>query len=211
MKIKPKFWVFCFFMFVLLSGCSTMHKTTQSKRTAIEQLLLSESVTKSLSSDLETPLPMSRGADVFLDISGISADKQIVKDVVVGWLGKQGYFVQEDKKNAQYQVSILVDALGTEHGSTLVGLPSFNSAFLPISLPELALFKAQQQTGYVKFYFNIFELPSNRYIRTVSPFIADTFYNEYVVLFVFSFKSTDLLAPPQIGLNGQAKKKSTKN
>lgn len=209
MAIELKFLTFGFAVLVLFTGCSTVHKSTQSKSSAIEQLLLSESVTKSLPRRLEIPMSIPLGAEVYVDISGISADKQIVREIVVGWLGRQGYHAQNNKQDAQYQVSILVEALGTEYGKTFVGLPPTSSSILPISVPELAIFKAQYQTGYTKFYLDIFELPSGRYIQTVSPFIADTYYNEYVVLFLFTFKSTDLLSPPQVGTIGQHQKAQT--
>lgn len=76
-----------------LSACSTVHKQTQSTRSAVEQLLLSEAVIKSLPEQPESSLPIPQGANIVLDTSGISEDKDIVRQVMAGWLGKQGYHV----------------------------------------------------------------------------------------------------------------------
>ena len=104
-----------------------------------------------------------KNASVLIDISGISTDKGFVREVLAGWLGQQGYLVQTDEK-AHYQLSIIVESLGTEYGESFFGMPQVSSTFIPVSLPELALYKAQYQTGYVKFYCNIFELPTGRFI-----------------------------------------------
>ena len=182
-----------------MSACSSVHTSTQSRRTAIEQLLLSEAVKKSFSQQLENPLPIPQGTNVSIDISGISLDKSVIHQIMAGWLGQHGYHVQSDTEKSTYQINVIVESLGTESGDTFVGIPPVQSSFIPISLPELALFKAQYQTGYTKLYLDIFELPSGRFVQSISPFFAETYYNNFVLLFLVSFKSTDLLAPPQIG------------
>ena len=157
-------------------------------------------------------MPIPQGANIVLDTSGIiSEDKDIVRQVMAGWLGKHGYHVmagwfgeegyqvQGDIDQATHRINVVVGSLGTEFGETFFGLPPIQSFVIPFALPELALYKAQYQTGFVKLYFDIFELPSNRFISSTSPFFAETHYNDYTVLFLFSFKKTDLISPPQVG------------
>lgn len=195
----------------VLSACSTVHKPTHSARSAIEQLLLSDAVIKSLPERLENPLPIPQGANVVLDTSGIiSEDKDIVRQILAGWLGKQGYHVmvgwfgeegyhvQGDIDAATHRINVIVGSLGTEAGDTFIGMPPIQSAIIPFATPELSVYKAQYQTGYVKLYFDIYELPSNRFVRSTSPFYAETHYNDYTILFLFSFKKTDLILPPQL-------------
>ncbi len=196
----------------LASACSTVHKPTQTARTAVEQLLLSEAVIKSLPEQLESALPMPQGAKVVLDTVGTSEDKDIVRQIMAGWLGKQGYdvmagwfgeegyYVQGDIDAATHRVNVIVGSLGTEFGETFIGLPPTQSIIIPFATPELALFKAQYQTGFVKLYFDIYELPSNRFIKSTTPFFAETYYNDYTVFFLFSWKHTDLISPPQVGV-----------
>lgn len=195
----------------LMSACSTTQKNTQTRRTAIEQLLLSEAVTNSLPQEVETSLAMPQGAKVVVDTTGISLDQNIVRHVMSGWLGKNGYLVQDDKENATHRVSVNVEALGTEYADTFVGMPPIQGGLIPISIPELTVYKAQYQTGYVKFYFDIFELPSGRFVQSTPPFLAEKFYNEYTLLFLFSFNRTDLIAPPQFGAIGRTLNRLQKN
>lgn len=196
----------------LLSACSIAHKQKPSARSAIEQLLLSEAIIKSLPEQLERALPIPRGASIVLDTSGImSQDKAIVRQVIAGWLGKQGYHVmagwfgkngyhvQGDIDKATHRINVIVGSLGTEIGDTFVGIPPIQSFIIPFATPELAFYKGEYQTGFVKLYFDVYELPSNRFVGSTSPFYAETHYNDYTVLFLFSFKKTDLTSPPRLG------------
>ena len=78
-------------------------------------------------------------------------------------------------------------------------MPAARSEIIPIAVPELALYKGQYQTGYVQFYMDIFELPSSAFIQSTPTFLGETYYNNYTLLLLFSFTSTDLESPPQVG------------
>ncbi|SFW36987.1 hypothetical protein [Nitrosovibrio sp. Nv17] len=182
-----------------IAGCSSTHKTTQSARTPIEQLLISEAVTRSLPAPATGHLPIPQGAKVAVDTSGLTPDQSLIQHVLAGWLGQQGYAVQKDEANAAYRVNAVVGALGTELAGTLFGLPPIQSQFIPISLPELALYKSQYQTGYARFHLNVFEIPSGRFVGSTPVFLADAYYNDYTFLFVISHTATDVAVPPRFG------------
>ena len=63
----------------LLSACSSTQKITNSARTATEQLLITEAVSRSLPLQRDISFPIPRGATVKLDVAGLTADKDIVK------------------------------------------------------------------------------------------------------------------------------------
>jgi hypothetical protein len=79
-------------------------------------------------------------------------------------------------------------------------MPPVTSQLIPFSLSELALYKAQYQTGYVKLYMNFFELPSGKFVGSIAPLAGETYYNDHTVLLFLSFISTDLEAPPRLGV-----------
>ncbi len=188
-----------------MSACSTTHKTTQTARTPIEQLLLSEAVSRSLSHQPTESLQIPQNAGVVLDTSGISGDQGYVKEVMIGWLGEQGYRIQNDVAQATYKINVIVESLGTELEDTFFGLPPIQGGFIPISTPELALFKAQNQTGYVKLYLNIYELTTGKFVQTVKPYLGQTYYDDYTVMLLFKFNKTDLTSPPELGMFRKAK------
>jgi hypothetical protein len=187
---------------LLASGCSTTQRFTQSARTATEQLLISEAVTRSLPSGPAGLLPIPPGSSVLLDSSGFGGggpDQALLQQMLIAWLGKQGYPIQADASKASHRVNVVVEALGTEFGGNFAGMPPVQSQLLPFSLPELALFKSQYQTGYAKFHMNIYELPGGGFAGSTPSFMADSYYNSYTVLFLISFTTTDLPYPPHIG------------
>lgn len=184
---------------VFLMSCSTTHRTTNSSRATIEQLLISEAVTRSLPNKSDKSLPIPIGSKILLNISSLTKDQTLLQQILKGWLGRQGYLIQKDENNATYRVDVIVGALGTESGGAFFGLPPIQSQLIPFALPELSLYKTQNQTGYVKFNMNIFERETGKLIGSTPTFLADTYYNNYTILFVFSYTSTDLNSPPQLG------------
>lgn len=182
----------------LLSACSTTQKITNSARTATEQLLLSEAISRSLPKQNDSPLPMPKGAIIKLDVTGLTPDKDMAKGVVAAWLGLLGYTVQDGAEKATHRINVVIDSLGSEVGNTFFGIPPVQGSLIPISLPELALFKADLQSGYARFHVDVFEMPSGRFIASSAPFIADTYYNAYTMLFLISFHRTDLDSPPKV-------------
>lgn len=105
------------------AGCSTTHKATQSQRAAIEQLLLSEAVLRSLPNDPDGPndlLSLPEGARVMIDTSGVSADQTLLQRILAGWLGQRGYAIQKNEDKADYRISVVVGSLGTELGDSFL-------------------------------------------------------------------------------------------
>jgi hypothetical protein len=189
----------CAVSIVFLLGCSATHKITDSPRASIEQLLISEAVISSLPSKSDESLPIPLGSKVILNTSGLTKDQILLQQVLTGWLGQQGYLVQKDENNATYRIDVIVRSLGTESGGLFFGIPPVSSQLIPFALPEMALYKSQLQTGYVKFNMNIFEVLTGKFIGSTSAFLADSHYNDYTILFLFSFTSTDLTSTPQLG------------
>jgi len=189
--------IVCAIILGLFSACSTTQTTTQTRRTAIEQLLLSQAIERSFSERVKTvyQLPFPYGTKITLDIAGISTDINVVGEIIGGWLGEQGYVLVKPE-NAEYSVTIIVSSLGTEYGETFFGIPPVKGSIIPIAFPELSIYKSQNQLGYINFYFKIIELPSGRFIQSTPPYFAETFYNDYTVMFLFGFKKTNLTNPP---------------
>lgn len=182
-----------------LTSCSTTQIATNSPRTTVEQLLISETVVRSLPKKSDKSLPIPPGSKIIINTSALTEDQTLLKQELTGWLGQQGYLVQKDENNATYRIDVIVRALGTESGGTFFGIPPVRNTFIPLSLPELAFYKSQLQTGYVKFNMNIFEVLTGKFIGSTSTFLADSHHNNYTVLFLFSYTSTNLISPPQLG------------
>jgi hypothetical protein len=125
-----------------------------------------------------------------------SWDLAFVRDMTAGRLGKLGYRVQISQDDARYLVRVLVQAMGTNQGKTFYGVPSIQSVVIPFALPQITLYQKLEQLAHVRLHLDIFEAGTGRFLQSTSWTTGNTFYNQYTVLFFFSFRRTDLVAPP---------------
>lgn len=179
-------------VFGFLAGCVNPQITSHTKRTSVEQLLLTQAVAKSLKTDSHQELPIPSGATLRIDITGLTEDRAFIGAAIEGWLGEKGYQIRRLNEAATYRVHILVNAFGTEEGNSFFGMPPVQSTLVPFSLPEIPVYRAQRQTGRVQFYLNIFEEQTGKLVATSSRHENHTYHNLYTILFFFSFLNTDL-------------------
>ncbi len=178
---------------LLLSGCSSTREVTKSPRGAIEQLLLTQSLERTFDDFAVSGL---KGASVVVEAEGLAPDVGIVKAMLREELGRQGLQVREQKEQAQYVVKLTVHSIGTEQAETLVGMPPTSGGFLPIALPELALYKVYRQKGYARYSLGVFELATGKMVLAMPWRAGSAYYNYFTVFFFFSFPATDLVLPP---------------
>lgn len=180
----------------VLAGCTIARSPANwiEQRTAIEQLLFSQAVERSLS---RMNLPLPPGASMSIDVVAPSPALYLtfVRDAVAKRLGAQGFRVLKDEKDAMYRVRVLAQSLGTEQGKNLIGLPAMQSALLPISTPEIALFKDEHSQALVRLLLDVSEAATGRHILSTPWYEGSTHYNQYTVLVVLGFRWTNLVIP----------------
>ncbi len=178
---------------ISLSACSATREQTKSPRGAVEQLLLSRAVERSL---YDLQLPVLQGATVAMEIDGLPPDLAFVKTLVAQQLGLQDAMIRENKAEAQYLVKVIIHSLGTEQASSLFGMPEVQAGLFPISLPELAIYKESLQSGYARMSLAIYENSTGALKQSVPWRAGSAYYNFYTILFWFTFPATDLILPP---------------
>lgn len=198
-----------------LTGCAIPQEVSKTPRSATEQLLLSQAVERALDG-LSVPLP--DGESVRVEVSGLQTDRAhlhideqderfgvidspswdlaFVRDLIAGRLGEMGYLVRKHAEEATYLIRILVHSMGTNQGKTFFGIPPIQSLIIPFALPALTLYQEQDQLAHVRFHLDVFEAATGRFVRSTPWVKGNTYYNQYTVFFFFSFKTTDLIAPP---------------
>jgi hypothetical protein len=192
-----------------LSACAMNREPSRTPRTAIEQLLLTQATQRSLG---DLSVPVAQGSTLYLEVTGLSrlssylgdnhggvmigpsTDLGYVKEVMIGRLGELGYRIADREENADYVVKIIVQALGTEQGQSLIGLPQIS--LLGFALPEVALFKAQNQIAHMRFSLDLYERQTGRFLRSTPTYAGNAYHNQYTILFIISFRRTDLIQAP---------------
>jgi hypothetical protein len=178
---------------LLVVGCAMPTSRPTIPYTPIEQLLISEAIARGMT-DLSLDLSAT-GSSLYLDKTGLTADHPFMADVVEGWLGRLGFHIESNPQDSDFTVRLIVQSIGTSQKIRLFGMPASNSTLLPISLPELAIYKRNREEGYTRFYFDIFDTKSGEYVRSTRDFEGSVSHTRFTILFVFRFTRSDLPGP----------------
>lgn len=133
----------------LLGGCTSRALTT-TPRSAIEQLLLSGAVDRSLA---KLQLPEVAGKKVFLDFTNLQAyDVAYIRVATRARFAQLGAVLMGGADDADLVAEVASGGLGIEYKSSVVGLPSMPVPNTPVPTPELSAWKSIEQTGIFKLY-----------------------------------------------------------
>jgi hypothetical protein len=174
-----------------VSACSTTRELSSTPRSPVEQLLITQSIVRSLD---VVALPLLPGDTVALETVGMTDDKNFGRDVIAGWLGRRGVFVGGGEP--VYSIRIIWHTLGAEKSETFFGMPPIQSTLLPFATPELSFYKATRLRGYTRCSLDIVEKKTGQLLASTPLTEADVHFSRYTVLLVFVFDSTDMMPPP---------------
>lgn len=195
------------------SGCMVEHEVSRTPRTAVEQALLTQSVERALT-HLTVQLP--EGVDVKVDATGLEEDRSVIqmtgevigavrppaldtkyiRDAVAAALGNKGYRLHAHGLEGSYLVQVMVESFGTTQGQSFFGLPPVQSVIIPFALPELTLYKRQEQTGYARFRLDMYDTRTGEFVGSSATLVGRAYYDQYTILFYITWVDTDLTAPP---------------
>lgn len=200
----------------LIAGCAIEQEVSRTPRTAVEQVLLTQAVHQALEN---FAIHLPEGVAVEVGTMGFgtnqsrsqvangvtgtmdwnSRDNLYIRDAVAAELGRRGYRVFARDSEVPYLVHVMVESFGTMQGSTFVGMPPVQSVLIPFSLPELTLYKNQSQSGYARLHVNVYDTRTGEFLGSSPTLIGRAFYNQYTVLILMTWHSTDVTAPPVAG------------
>jgi len=171
-------------------GCSAATPPPGGRLAANQQLLASEAVDRALA---QIELPDFRGRKVYVDIGSPAGEDETryLHSAVVAAVAEHGGKVTPDLKVADYAVVVLGKAVGVEEDKTFFGIPSLQSSFLPVGLPEIALYKSTESKGIAKLETVVASRKGGHVVRN-GPVESQTWIKEKSVLL---FGSTDTNAP----------------
>jgi len=136
------------------TGCGTT-RTSNTLRTATEQLLISDAIDRAVQEIDFTPLA---GKDVFFDdrhLYDVVDDAYLISTLRQHLLAS-GCVLKEDREQATFIVEPRAGAIGTDNDDLLFGIPQTNIpqitllAALPAAIPEIPIAKRRKQRGVAK-------------------------------------------------------------
>lgn len=132
---------------ICFSGCTTS-RTTDTARTGLEQLLISNAIDQTLA---KTALPPVSGRKVFLDDKYLEAvDKGYILGSVHQRLLSSGALLVDKKEDSEVTLEIFSGGVGTDNVESFVGVPGLTVPGLPVELPEIRLYEKKSQYGTAK-------------------------------------------------------------
>jgi Family of unknown function (DUF6655) len=137
-----------------LAGCGTT-RSTDTTRTATEQLLISDAIDRAVQ---RMDVRALAGQTVFLDDSKLadSVDKNYLISTLRQYLLDNGCELREKRDDAEFVVEARAGAIGTDSNDLLFGLPSINVPQIPLVqpvpavIPEIPIAKRKDQRGIAK-------------------------------------------------------------
>lgn len=183
----------------VVTGCAALQQQTGTARSANEQLLLTQAIEQGLA---QAHLPLLQGTELSIEAIGLTSpsvvgndsDIKFTKELVDSWLLSQGFRKAVGKKG--HEVRVIIQSLGTQQAETFIGIPAVTSYIIPFALPELALFKASRQRSLARFRLDVIDLNTGRLVYATPSYEGDAYLNQYILLFGFTFRLTDLVPPP---------------
>jgi hypothetical protein len=149
-----------------LAGCGTT-RSSDSLRTATEQLLISDAIDRAVQTVDFGPLS---GQTVYLDDSKLEevVDKNYLVSTLRQHLLASGCTLKNNRNDADFIVEARAGAVGTDRNDLLFGIPATNVPQLvplqgvPTAIPEVPLAKRQDQRGIAKISMFAYHRESGR-------------------------------------------------
>jgi hypothetical protein len=191
--------LWCVPLVMLLAGCGTT-RSTDTSRTATEQLLISDAVDRAVS---EINFRVLAGRKVYFDPQYLKVanadDNQYLTSTLRQHLLASGCVLSEKREDAEYVVEARTGAVGTDRHDLLYGLPATNLGTIspvpgvPAAIPEFPFAKRTSQRGVAKLAVFAYERDSgepiwqsgvsqytsnsrNVWVLGVGPFQSGTIY-----------------------------------
>lgn len=170
---------------VAFVGCSTT-RTTDTARTGMEQLLISNAVDQTMA---KTVLPDVAGQKVFLEEKYLDS---VDKGYIVGSMRRKilnaGGLLVDKKEDSQVTIELCSGAVGTDNVESFIGSPGLTVPGLPVELPEIRLYEKKSQFGTAKLNVVAYDTPSGQMVYDGSGTLARADDENWTVLGIGPFQ-----------------------
>ena len=140
-------WILTLSITIFVAGC-TSSRTSDTARTGLEQLLISNAVDQTLD---KTGLPPVDGRSVFIEEKYLdSVDKGYIVAKMRQKLLRQGALLVDKKEDSEITVELSSGGVGTDSVTSFIGSPGLTVPGLPVELPEVRLYEKSSQFGTAK-------------------------------------------------------------
>ncbi len=178
-------------------GCAST-KSTNTARSAMEQLLISNAVDQSLDKVDFAPFA---GRKVYLEEKYIDCvDKNYVVSSVRHRMLRAGALLQDKAETAEIGVEIRTGSVGTDQGESFVGTPEITLPGGLMSLPEVRLMTRKNQTATAKIGLVAYDYANKSALGDGGMTLARSDENQYFFLGVGPYRTGTVREEVEDGL-----------
>lgn len=191
-----------FLLIFAAGGCATI-RVTDPAHTATEQFLMSQAITAALK---QLNVDALRDRKVWLETGYFTGAEQVVVNGEVRQrmfttpeqafaaaelrerLLLGGARIVQDKKLADIIVEVRSGGIGIDRLENLIGVPASvlgggvagsATSGVPISIPEIALYKNTRQRGFASISFVAYRADTGEYVTSSGPYIGRTLRDDF--------------------------------
>ena len=170
----------CMALLFIFSSCTYTYHFTYTKRSGIEQLL----ITKAVDDALQGLALDTKGSTVYVEVACLMRDeKSYIRKAITHRLLENGISVTEYRWEADYIVSVLVRVAGTDGTESLFGLPSFPTPLANVTTPSVNVVSGIVQKGRVE--MDVIVYSSKTGLKEKIPSLTgSSYFKKYIILFI---------------------------
>ena len=191
----------CLAGLLVLSGCASV-KTSNTARTAKEQLLISNSIDQALS---KVDFSAFGGTKVFIEEKYLECvDKSYLVGSVRHRVLRSGAQIVDKAGDADIIVEVRSGGVGTNTADMFVGSPELAvPGPFPLSLPEIRLLSKQEQTGIAKIGILAYDAKTGRMLGDGGTSMALSDDNNWYFLGAGPYQRGSVRQEIQAGVNAR--------
>jgi len=176
----------------LLSACSAT-RITEPSRTAVEQLLLSTAIDRSLN---DADFSIFEEQTVFMNLELFEGyDAKYAIGAIRDKMSQSGALFVETQEKARFIIEPRSGAIGIDSHSEMVGMPSITLPIPlagPVQTPEAPLWKVDKADSTVKVAVLAFDKETGKHFYSSGSLVGKSFNHQYKVLGIFNWRNTDI-------------------
>jgi hypothetical protein len=165
---------------LLIAACTSSRYTTHTQKSGTEQLLVSRALERALGE----PPSRVRGAKTAIEVaSPIPEMDFLIRKGLEHWLLEGGAILSEYRTDADYVVSVMAKAVGTDGSDYNFGIPPVPIPLINWSTPPVTIFSGSIQRGYAE--MDVFLYPIEGGLsEKVTSLVGKSHYKRFTILLV---------------------------
>jgi hypothetical protein len=170
-------------------GCSFTRNVT-TPRSGWNQILTTVAADRALE-QLEWPAVEGKTVYVQVGPPGDALDVEYLRRAVEVTLAEKGARIASELEQADHVLTCLVGAFSLDIGGRFFGLEGTSGGFVPLTIPELMLYRRVTRRGYTKVEIAMVDKVNGGVVHRSGPVEGMTRRRSSTFFFVFRFSESD--------------------